>query len=108
MFEFFLDKNIKNGITLKKIECQKTAGLKSFTQQKRFKCMVCPKSFGYKQVLITHMRLHTGEKPFSCTVCKKRFSDRSNLNKHTRTHNGPNHPFRCQSCRKTFTLLSHG
>ena len=57
-------------------------------QEKVFTCGVCNRSFGYKHVLQTHQRTHTGEKPFECKECHKRFTRDHHLKTHMRLHTG--------------------
>ena len=54
------------------------------TQEKKYKCIQCGKTFEQARYLRKHLRLHTGEKPFKCKECGREFSDRSNLRKHER------------------------
>lgn len=46
---------------------------------------VCPKSFSYRESLVTHSSLHTGVKPYICEGCGNRFSCIGNLIKHRRS-----------------------
>ncbi|XP_071454450.1 zinc finger protein Xfin-like [Hetaerina americana] len=56
------------------------------TGKKPYECMICQKTFNYKDVLKRHMKTHTGEKPHKCYVCSKAFIQRTHLIKHMRTH----------------------
>ncbi|XP_072772295.1 uncharacterized protein [Nerophis lumbriciformis] len=73
------------------------------TDNARFKCSHCDKTFRFRCALITHVRKHTGERPFVCSVCSGRFSTKSNLEKHKTVHTGEK-PFICSVCSKGFRL----
>ncbi|XP_061619442.1 zinc finger and SCAN domain-containing protein 31-like isoform X4 [Phyllopteryx taeniolatus] len=59
------------------------------TDNKRWKCSQCGKTFDNKSTFKQHVRTHTGEKTFSCSDCGQRFSIKKSLKIHTRTHTGP-------------------
>ncbi|XP_005090096.1 zinc finger protein 26 [Aplysia californica] len=52
--------------------------------KKTFECNVCSASFGRKDYLEIHMRIHTLDKPYSCPVCSQSFAVSSNMNSHMR------------------------
>ena len=51
---------------------------------KAFECIVCGKTFGYKQNLLTHMKRHSGGKNFACEICGKCFIQKHELVTHIR------------------------
>lgn len=46
----------------------------------------CGASYGKRDHITSHIRIHTPLKPFSCTVCGKSFKRSQDLKKHGRTH----------------------
>ncbi|XP_077375751.1 uncharacterized protein LOC144032149 [Festucalex cinctus] len=99
-----------NNTKFKCSQCDKTFGtkytlarhMKSHTAGKEYwKCSQCGRTLGDRRNLRRHMMVHTGEKPFMCSVCGKRFSQKANLITHTRTHTGEK-PFSCSLCSKRF------
>uniref|UniRef100_A0A1A9Z9G2 C2H2-type domain-containing protein n=1 Tax=Glossina pallidipes TaxID=7398 RepID=A0A1A9Z9G2_GLOPL len=66
-----------------KIKAQYKAHLKyRHSDEKHFKCHLCPKAYPYRESLLTHMTVHTGIKRFLCNGCGKRFTCVSNLQAH--------------------------
>lgn len=49
-------------------------------------CGYCGKSFVRSDVLVQHVRTHTGEKPYACPHCPYRASQRTHLRLHLRRH----------------------
>ncbi|XP_061619437.1 gastrula zinc finger protein XlCGF48.2-like isoform X4 [Phyllopteryx taeniolatus] len=76
--------------------------IRCHTDNKRWKCSQCGKTFAYKSILKEHVRTHTGEKPFSCLVCGQRFTKKGSLKIHTRTHTGEK-PYSCSLCGQRFS-----
>ncbi|XP_063305514.1 zinc finger protein 271-like [Pelobates fuscus] len=73
---------------------------RSHSEEKRYLCIDCGKSFTRKSSLIVHQRIHTGEKLFMCTECGKRFGLKSSLVRHQRIHS--TEFFTCTECGKSF------
>ncbi|XP_059619175.1 transcription factor grauzone-like [Phlebotomus argentipes] len=67
-------------------------------------CETCARTFKNKDMLLRHMKLHTGEKieTFPCTLCGHRFSHKSKLKLHMKRHieNESGKIFRCAICDK--------
>ncbi|GMR59487.1 hypothetical protein PMAYCL1PPCAC_29682, partial [Pristionchus mayeri] len=60
-------------------------------------CTPCNRHFKRPDVLIRHLRLHTGERPFSCNLCPRQFSRSDHLLAHIRRHSGDK-PYGCNEC----------
>ncbi|XP_061388448.1 zinc finger and BTB domain-containing protein 41 [Musca vetustissima] len=70
-----------------KIKAQYKTHIKyGHSEEKRFKCHLCPKAYPYRESLLTHMAVHTGIKRFLCNGCGKRFTCVSNLQAHRKVH----------------------
>lgn len=54
--------------------------------KKYFLLQFCPKSFAYRESLLTHVSQHTGLKRFMCPACGCRFSCITNLQAHRKSH----------------------
>uniref|UniRef100_A0A096M8E3 Zinc finger protein 710 n=3 Tax=Poecilia TaxID=8080 RepID=A0A096M8E3_POEFO len=76
------------------------------SDQKRWKCRMCEKSYTSKYNLVTHILGHNGIKPHGCHLCGKLFKQLSHLHTHLLTHQGMR-PHKCQVCHKAFTQTSH-
>jgi uncharacterized Zn-finger protein len=67
-------------------------------------CYFCSKKFITPSLLIIHMVIHTMEKPFKCITCRKTFTENSSLTKHKRCHSEETRSaFKCDTCEKSFT-----
>ena len=88
------------------------------SEEYKFKCENCEKSFRRKAHLDTHSRKHTGERPFSCEDCDKSFKHKYQLLGHEAKHfqnfetiveiKPPTtyKPFLCEFCLKSFGSAS--
>lgn len=71
------------------------------SNEKRFSCTFCNKTFVQRHHALRHEMIHTGVKPYPCPVCTMQFSDTSTLRQHMRIHTGET-PYRCDECGKSF------
>ncbi|XP_053398814.1 myoneurin-like [Mercenaria mercenaria] len=78
------------------------ASLAIQTEEGRFVCKICQKSFQLQRLLNRHLKCHSDVKRYLCTFCGKGFNDTFDLKRHTRTHTGVR-PYKCDSCGKSFT-----
>ncbi|OWF47062.1 myoneurin-like [Mizuhopecten yessoensis] len=88
-----------------------TEELAEQTNDDKYICKVCNKSFQLQRLLNRHLKCHSEIKRYLCTFCGKGFNDTFDLKRHTRTHTGVR-PYKCDQCGKAFTqrcsLESHG
>ncbi|XP_061573575.1 zinc finger protein 391-like [Cololabis saira] len=80
--------------------------MKIHTGERPYLYNACNKTFTTLSKLKRHITTHTGEKPYICKTCGKSYTERSNLVIHSRTHTGER-PYLCNTCNKTFTRSSH-
>lgn len=62
--------------------------MRGHSDDRPFKCTLCPKAFKRNEHLTRHRSIHSGNKNFFCQICNKGFSRKDHLNKHQQTHLG--------------------
>lgn len=68
-------------------------------------CSICKRTFGSKDELNLHLRLHKGIKPHKCKVCEKQYFFARSLEYHLQSHGGIR-LFKCQMCDSSFISVS--
>ncbi|XP_078511701.1 uncharacterized protein LOC144770807 isoform X2 [Lissotriton helveticus] len=76
------------------------------TEDAKYKCSECCKTFTHESNLIVHQRIHSGDRRYQCKECSKEFSQRTSLMVHLRTHTGEM-PYQCQLCERSFRQQSN-
>lgn len=69
-------------------------------------CQICGKSLASLASFNTHMRIHTNEKPFKCSMCPKQYKQGNQLAIHKRCHSGER-PYKCKLCNLAFRQRNH-
>lgn len=68
------------------------------TNDDKYSCKVCNKSFQLQRLLNRHLKCHSEIKRYLCTFCGKGFNDTFDLKRHTRTHTG--------KCIRNYTYIA--
>ncbi|KAM4531851.1 transcription factor E4F1 [Odontesthes bonariensis] len=71
------------------------------TQEGRYICHLCEKTFKTTNILRTHMKTHSDQKNFSCELCGTSFRTKGSLIRHNRRHTDER-PYRCTLCGQSF------
>ncbi|SCV33624.1 uncharacterized protein FFB14_04610 [Fusarium fujikuroi] len=58
---------------------------------RHYQCPHCPKVYGKKFNLKSHLQSHTDERPFPCPQCTKAFARQTDLTRHQKTHKEKQH-----------------
>ncbi|XP_072917153.1 transcription factor E4F1 isoform X1 [Hemitrygon akajei] len=71
------------------------------TDEGRFMCQVCEKTFKTAVILKAHMVTHSDKKPFKCKICGMAFRTKGSLVRHNRRHTDER-PYKCRMCGMSF------
>ncbi|XP_034449694.1 transcription factor E4F1 isoform X2 [Hippoglossus hippoglossus] len=71
------------------------------SQDGRYICQLCEKTFKTTNILRTHMKTHSDQKNFSCDLCGTSFRTKGSLIRHNRRHTDER-PYRCTLCGQSF------
>ncbi|XP_059615366.1 zinc finger protein 26-like [Phlebotomus argentipes] len=74
---------------------------KAESEEKKFKCSVCARTFAKSSYLGAHFRSHNPHKPYKCNICEKNFTLASLLQKHITSHFSQR-TVPCSYCPKKF------
>ncbi|KPJ10604.1 Zinc finger protein 782 [Papilio machaon] len=75
-------------------------------RKKEHICDLCGKGFYKKNQLKCHSMTHKDQRSHECNICKSSFKTIMQLRKHTATHSGEK-PHKCDQCGKGFRLKSY-
>lgn len=73
------------------------------SDDKPWKCDICPATFKNQGNLRAHVMTHTGEKPFACEICDYRTVSQSKLDSHMFQHTKANKKHVCPICKRGYS-----
>lgn len=76
--------------------------LVSHTEDRPFKCELCPKAYKYQSHLDSHKLGHQEVKPFYCDKCGKGYTTLTMLKHHSMMHHSDSKPCVCTLCGSSF------
>ncbi|XP_078274010.1 transcription factor E4F1 isoform X4 [Rhinoraja longicauda] len=82
-------------------EAEKNSYEMVLTDEGRFMCQVCEKTFKTAVILKAHMVTHSDKKPFKCKICGMAFRTKGSLVRHNRRHTDER-PYKCRMCGVSF------
>ncbi|XP_069784313.1 transcription factor E4F1 isoform X2 [Narcine bancroftii] len=89
-------KNVEEESGAEKKRCEMV-----LTDEGRFMCQVCEKTFKTAVILKAHMVTHSDKKPFKCKICGMAFRTKGSLVRHNRRHTDER-PYKCRMCGMSF------
>ncbi|KAL4222443.1 hypothetical protein ACF0H5_018482 [Mactra antiquata] len=82
--------------------CRLKQHMISHTDERPFKCDVCPKTYKSRYHLNEHKAIHEEVKPYYCEFCGKGVTSASALKNHKLMHHSSTRPFNCEDCGASF------
>lgn len=75
----------------------------SDSDQNKWECQICSKTFVDKGHFLGHVNKNIGKKPFKCPKCKQQYTYKASFRRHVKSCSDPTaKSFKCQKCDQIF------
>ena len=75
----------------------------SDSDQNKWDCQICSKTFVDKGHFLGHVNKNIGKKPFKCPKCKQQYTYKASFRRHVKIYSDPTAKnFKCQKCDQIF------